>query len=163
MPFSARLFFFEAFVVECLPPQAPAVAFCTAELCEFFSTALLCWDPRLKVADELYFHGLRSTALECLSSWKQLLRSENLKERREKERGSFLNLRVLWTDSCEQSGGPCWDGAGVPLPRGGDRFCNRFQGGEEQVIIIFKQDIPPKVLKSKDIVNTSNTAFLFGL
>lgn len=38
----------------------------------------------------------------------------------EKERGSFLNLRVLWTDCCEHSGGPCRDGAGVPLPTGGD-------------------------------------------
>ena len=76
--------------------------------------------------------------------------SREVRNRRkaEKERGSFLNPRVLWIDCCEHSGGPCRDGAGVPLPRGGDRFCNRFQGGKEKVIIIFKQDIPstsPKV------------------
>ena len=35
MPFSAHLFFFEGFMVECRP-QAPATAFCTTELCEFF-------------------------------------------------------------------------------------------------------------------------------
>ena len=35
MPFSAYLFFFEGFVVECRP-QAHATAFCTTELCEFF-------------------------------------------------------------------------------------------------------------------------------
>lgn len=45
MPFSARLFFFEAFLVERHPPQAPAMVFAQLNFVSFFPTAPLCRDP----------------------------------------------------------------------------------------------------------------------
>lgn len=67
----------------------------------FFSTVPLCRDPCLKVADELYFHGLRSTALECIFSWKRPSRSDKSKESRERKRlfpePACALDRLLWT------------------------------------------------------------------
>lgn len=67
-------------------PTSSCHGFCTTELCEFFPNRSSLSGPLLKVVDELYFCGLRSTAPECLSSWKRLSKSENSKERRERKR-----------------------------------------------------------------------------